>query len=110
MAAKFELKKAPNGQYLFNLKAGNGEVILSSELYEGKAGARNGIDSVRKNASDRDRYERKTSKDGRPFFLLIAANGQVIGRSEMYESMKAMENGIASVTKNAPKSRIEDLA
>ena len=50
MAAKFELKKSKSGQYHFNLKAGNGQVIASSEMYQSKASALNGIESVRANA------------------------------------------------------------
>lgn len=109
MAAKFELKNAANGkQFLFSLKAGNGEIILTSELYEAKASAQNGIDSVKKNAADDGRYERKTAKDGSPFFVLKASNGQPIGKSEMYSSTSAMENGIASVKKNAPAAAVDD--
>ncbi len=51
MAAKFELKKTPSGQYRFNLKAGNGEIIATSESYTTKASALNGIESVKKNAA-----------------------------------------------------------
>lgn len=111
MAGKFELKNAGNGkQFLFNLKAGNGETILTSELYEAKASALNGIESVRKNAPDDARYDRKTAKDGSPFFVLKAANGQPIGKSELYSSPAAMENGIASVKKNAPDAAVDDKA
>lgn len=52
MAGKFELKQAKSGQYHFNLKAGNGEIIATSEMYESKASAKNGIESVKKNAAD----------------------------------------------------------
>lgn len=52
MAGKFELKQAKSGQYHFNLKAGNGQVIATSEMYESKASALNGIESVRTNAAD----------------------------------------------------------
>lgn len=52
MAAKFELKQAKSGQYHFNLKAGNGQIIATSEMYESKASALNGIESVRTNAKD----------------------------------------------------------
>jgi uncharacterized protein len=52
MAAKFELKQTAGGQFHFNLKAGNGEIIATSEMYESKASAKNGIESVRKNAAD----------------------------------------------------------
>ena len=52
MAAEFELKKTANGQFHFNLKAGNGEIIATSEMYGSKASAENGIESVKKNAAD----------------------------------------------------------
>lgn len=102
MAGKFELKVSSNGKYHFNLKAGNGQIILSSEMYESKAAAENGIASVQSNAGDDGRYDRNTSSNGKPFFTLKAGNGQVIGRSEMYESTASMENGIESVKSNAP--------
>ena len=102
MAGKFDLKVSTNGKYHFNLKAGNGQIILSSEMYESKAAAENGIASIQKNAADDARYERKESSSGKPYFNLKATNGQVIGKSEMYESTSAMENGIDSVQKNAP--------
>ncbi len=109
MATKFEIKKGSSGKYRFNLKAGNGEIILSSETYEQKQGALGGIESVKKNAPDDGRYERKESSSGQPFFVLKAANGEQIGRSETYSSKSAMENGIESVKKNAPSAEIEDL-
>ena len=102
MAGKFELKVAKNGKYHFNLLAGNGQIILSSEMYESKSAAENGIASVSKNAADDSRYDRLTSKGGDPYFTLKAGNGQVIGKSEMYKSASSMENGIESVKKNAP--------
>ena len=110
MAAKFELKKGGSGQFMFNLKAGNGEVILTSEQYKDKQGAVSGIESVKANAADDVRYERKTAKNGQTYFVLKATNSQTIGRSEMYSSTSAMENGIQSVKKNAPTARIEDNA
>ena len=55
-----------------------------------------------------ERYERKTSTKSEPYFNLKAANGQVIGHSEMYSSTSAMENGIASVKKNAPTATVVD--
>ena len=102
MAGRFELKQAKDSQYMFNLKAGNGQIILTSELYKTKVAAENGIESVRKNAPDDGRYERTENKNGEPYFKLKAANGQEIGRSEYYSSKAAMENGIESVRKNAP--------
>ena len=109
MEGKFEIQSASNGQYHFNLKAGNGAVILSSELYQEKRGAERGIAAVRANAANDHRYERRTAKNGEPYFVLKAANGEIIGKSEMYSSTSAMENGIDSVKRNAGDARIEDL-
>jgi uncharacterized protein YegP (UPF0339 family) len=108
MAGYFELTAAAGGQFKFNLKAGNHEVILSSELYKSKQSAQGGIDSVKKNAPSDDRYQRKTAKDGSPYFVLTATNGETIGRSEMYSSASAMEGGIASVKANAPTATVKD--
>lgn len=109
MAGKFELRKSSNDRYYFNLKAGNGEIILSSEMYETKSSAENGIESVKKNAPLDDRYEKKTSSKGEPYFVLKAANGQTIGVSEMYSSTSARDNGIESVKNNAPDATTDDL-
>ncbi len=104
----FELKTAKDGQTHFNLKAGNHEIILSSELYTTKAAAENGIESVQKNCADDGRYERRESSNGKDYFVLKAGNGQEIGRSEMYESSAAMENGIESVKANGASTEIKD--
>ncbi len=109
MAGKFELNKSKNGKYLFNLKAGNGQVILSSQMYEAKSSAVQGIESCRTNGTLDERFERATSSAGQPYFNLKASNGQVIGRSEMYSSTASMENGVASVKTNAPGAVVKDL-
>lgn len=108
MAAKYVIKKASNGQFMFNLQAANGEVILTSELYTAKASAAAGIESVRKNAPDDNRYERKTPASGKPHFVLKAANGEPIGRSETYSASEAMEKGIESVKQNGPTAEVRD--
>jgi hypothetical protein len=108
MTGKYDLKKSPSGKYMFNLKAGNSQIILTSELYESKSAAENAIASVQKNAGDDGRYERKESKKGEPYFVLKAGNGQMIGKSEMYSGNSGMENGIASVKKNGPTAEIVD--
>lgn len=105
---KFVITTRSNGEFQFNLKAGNGQTILASEGYTTKAACENGIESVRKNAGDDDRYERKTSSNGKPFFNLKAGNGQIIGSSEIYESEASRENGIESVKKNAPDAEVDD--
>ena len=109
MAGKFEIKMASDGQFIFHLKAGNGEIILASERYKAKAGAQNGVKSVQTNAPLDDRFERRTSKSDQPYFVLKAANHEIIGVSEMYSSKSAMEHGIRSVQKNAPTAPTIDL-
>ena len=109
MQSKFEIKRASNGQYHFNLKAGNGTVILSSELYQEKRSAEHGIAAVRANAANDSRYERRTARNGEPYFVLKAANGEIVGKSEMYSSTTAMEHGIDSVKRNAHEARTDDL-
>jgi len=105
---KFEIKTDKSGKHRFNLKSSNGQVILSSQGYSAKSGCDNGIDSVRKNSQDDSMFDRCTAKDGSPYFCLKSSNGQVIGNSEMYSSVAAMENGIASVKKNAPDATVDD--
>ncbi len=104
----FELKGTADGQFMFNLKAPNNEIILTSERYKTKASAKKGIASVKKNAANDERYDRRKSKSGQPYFVLQAANREIIGVSEMYSSEKACETGIASVKKNAPNAEIDD--
>ena len=108
MAGKFHLKKSSDGQFRFVLKAGNGETILTSELYTVKPSALNGIESVRKNSPLDERYEKKTDKAGHPRFNLKAANHEIIGSSESYSSDAARDAGIASVKANAPAASLED--
>ncbi len=105
---KFVISTRKNGEFQFNLKAGNGEVILTSEGYTAKTSCLNGIESVKKNASDDNRYERKEAKNGKFFFNLKAGNGQVIGSSEMYESASGRDKGIESVKRNAPDATTDD--
>ncbi len=108
MPGKFEIKTSKSGKFTFNLKASNGQTILSSESYDSRKGAEAGIASVKKNAGTDARFERKTAKDGSAFFVLKAANGEPIGKSEMYKTKRSMENGIASVGKNAPDAPVTD--
>jgi len=99
---KFVVTVRKNGEFQFNLKATNGQVILSSEGYTTKAACLNGIESVKKNAAIEARFEKLVAKNGKPYFNLKASNGQVIGASQMYSSEDTMNAGIASVMKNAP--------
>lgn len=104
---KFSIKTGKNGDLYFNLKAVNGQIILSSEGYSSKATCENGIESVKKNSTDDKRFERNESKNGQFYFNLKSTNGQVIGTSEMYTTKASMENGIASVGTNAPDAPTE---
>jgi len=106
----FELKKnEKSGQFHFVLKASNGQVILSSEMYNSKAAAQNGIASVQKNCMDDKCFEKKTAKNGKFHFNLKSTNGQIIGSSQMYAGESGMNNGIASVKKNAPGADTNEI-
>ncbi|MAL03209.1 MAG: hypothetical protein CL625_02875 [Arenimonas sp.] len=108
MAGKFEVSKRSNGDFQFNLKAGNGQVILSSQGYSGEDACLGGIESVRKNAGTDANFERLDAKDGSKYFTLKAGNGQVIGSSQMYADAGGRDNGIRSVMDNAPGAVVDD--
>ncbi len=105
---KFVITKRKNEEYQFNLKANNGEVILTSEGYSAKAGCKNGIDSVRVNALLDARYDKLLAKNGQYYFNLKAGNGEVIGTSQMYNFVSGRDNGISSVKINAPDATVVD--
>lgn len=104
---KFSIRTGNDGHLHFFLKADNGQIILSSEPYTTMPDCTNGIESVRKNSPDSTNYERLTAANGKFYFNLKAANGQVIGKSQMYEGDDGCENGISSVIKNAPNADVE---
>lgn len=108
MSGWYELSKSSNGQYKFVLKAANAETILTSELYTTRTAADNGIASVQVNSPLDERYEKKSTKDGHPYFNLKAANHQVIGSSESYSSDAACAKGIAAVKANGSTKVIKD--
>lgn len=105
--AKFVTKTGKDGQFYFNLTASNGQIILSSEGYTTTAARDNGIESVRKNSVDENRFDKQSSSNGKFYFNLKASNGQVIGKSQMYESESGRDNGIASVMTNAAGAAVE---
>tara|TARA_R110001592_G_scaffold284685_1_gene552997 strand:+ start:5561 stop:6112 length:552 start_codon:yes stop_codon:yes gene_type:complete len=107
MTAYYNLFTGKDDQFYFSLKAGNHEIILQSEGYQSKQGALNGIESVQVNSSDESNYERKIANDGSPYFILKAKNGEPIGKSEMYSSTQAMENGIESVKSNGKTVKVK---
>ena len=112
---KFVVRNTKTG-IKFDLKAGNGEVIATSEVYASEASCLKGIASVQKNApvaavedqtaegyavEKHPKFEMYTDKAGEFRFRLKATNGQVIAVSEGYKAKASCENGIASVKKNA---------
>ena len=102
---KFETFQSPrNKKYYFNLKSNNGQVILSSQGYEKKAGCTNGIKSVQKNCGDDKCYDRKQAKNGKFHFNVIARNKQIVGSSQRYASRATMENGVKAVKRVAPQA------
>lgn len=103
---KFVITVRKNGEFQFNLKASNGQVVLTSEGYTTKTACLNGVESVRKNSQDPAKFEVKVAKNGKPFFNLKASNGQVIGASQMYASEVTLKKGIASVAANAPEAPV----
>ncbi|MBR7189275.1 MAG: YegP family protein [Clostridia bacterium] len=119
MAGKFVIMTAKNGEFTFNLKASNGEVILTaSETYTSMSACENGIASVKKNAlapiEDQTReesqanpkYELYQDKAGEFRFRLKAGNAQIIGKSEGYKAKASAKKGIASIGKNAPDAPV----
>jgi uncharacterized protein YegP (UPF0339 family) len=108
MAGSFELKKAAGGKFMFNLKAANGEIVLTSQTYASRGSAILGVESVRKNAAQAARFERKVAKNGSAYFVLMASNGKQIGRSETFSSESGMENAIASIRKSVKAAKLEE--
>ena len=113
---KYVITISPKGKYHFNLLAGNGEPILSSQMYAARKGAVKGIRSVAKNAPEapvvdltaknvveakNPKFEIYKDKAGEFRFRLKASNGEIIATSEGYKSKAGCKNGIASVKKNA---------
>lgn len=108
---KFIITKAKNGEYMFNLWAVNGRIILTSETYTQKQNCIKGVESVQNHAEDDKNYEHKTAKnETQYYFTLKARNGQIIGKSEMYESTAGRDNGIEAVKRDAPRAETEDLS
>lgn len=106
---KFEIFKDKAGKFRFRLKSANGAVILASEAYETKAGAKAGIDAVKINAVNENQFEKKDSTNGKFYFVLKANNNEVIGVSELYASRAGREGGIISIKQNAADAEIQEL-
>lgn len=106
---QFQITRRKNNEFQFNLKASNGETILTSEGYKTKDSCKKGIESVRRNSADRSKFDMLESGNGKYYFNLHAGNGRVIGVSEMYESEAARSLGMKAIQTAAPKAKIVDL-
>jgi len=108
MSGKYLLHPAGDAQFHWDLKAGNAQTILSSQLYKAKAGAESGIESCRNNSGDEVRYTRMVSEKNQPYFVLKSGNGEIIGTSQMYSSEAARDAGVASCKENGPTGVTQD--
>ena len=102
----YQISSTANDKFMFNLKAENNQVILTSQVYEQKQSALAWITSVQVNGADSCNFEHKVSTAGEPYFVLKAQNGEVIGKSQMYSSEAAAQTGNASVQANAASTEI----
>ncbi len=93
-----------DNKFYFQFLSDNGDVLLRSQAYDGKEACFNGIKSVISNAGEEGRYERATNNDGQHYFILKAANGQEIGRSEAYDSEADVTQAMATFIAEAPNA------
>ncbi len=105
---KFQVFTGQDGQFYFRPRDSGGEIILANEGYTSKAGCQNGIRSVKENAPLDERYRRRTSANDQCHFVLVAANGEVIGVSETYTTERRRDEGIEAVKRIAPDAPVED--
>lgn len=105
---KYLIERSSDNQYYFNLWAVNGRIILTSERYTTKQNCLNGIASCKRNSPYDSNYQRLTSVNGQYYFNLRAGNYEVIGKSEMYNTSAARDNGIDAVKRDGPIASIED--
>lgn len=102
---KFETFVGKDGKTYFHLLAGNGEKVLASQGYSSLEAAKNGIASVQANGANESRYLQREASNGQWYFVLTAANGEIIGTSEMYVSSSNAQRGQAS-TINVVKATV----
>ena len=108
MPGSFEIKRS-KGQFMWNLKAPNGKVVLTSERYKTRRAAEGGVSSVKKNCGRDACYDKRTTSGGKYRFSLRATNGEIIGVSQNYASSAGRNNGIRSVKQNARGAKLTDL-
>ncbi len=109
MAGWYEISQASDGQYRFVLKAGNGEIILNSELYKAKASAVNGIESVQKIVVTMGGDMTVNCKKWKTLLQFKSSQSSIIGTSQFYASEASRDKGIESVKTNGSSTTIKDL-
>ena len=105
---KFQVFKSSESEFYFRLRATGGEIVLASEGYTAKANCHSGVESVKENSVIDDRYLREDSVDGRFYFTIVAGNGEIIGKSEMYDTMATRDQGVGVVKEIAGRAPVED--
>ncbi len=108
--ATFEIYKSTNGEFRFRLKSSNGQTTLSSEGYAQKAGAKNGIESARKNVNRDGGTELYEGKNGKHYFRIKSTNGQTVASSQGYASARGAVGGLAAVRKSAGDAEVKDTS
>lgn len=98
---KFDIVQSKSGRYYFRLLASNGQIILSSEMYDSKATAQAAIKSVMSSSQDEKNFERRSTTSGDHYFVLKSSDGRLLGKSYIYASLAARENGIWAVQNHA---------
>lgn len=110
MSGKYELTKNRHGQFVFSLKAANGQVVMTSQAMTTKEQAQAELERVREFCVRDECYDRRLAPGGQPYFSLLSDDGERLGKSTHYSSTAAMEKGIASVKRNAASARLIDLS
>lgn len=110
MAGWYEMHKSSNGQFRFVLKTDSADTLITSELYRSKASAQGAIASVQKHCLEDGRYERRDAAGGKHYFVLKAANHQIIATSPMHGTGASRDADIDAVKANGPTTDIRDQA
>lgn len=110
MSSKFDIFTGKNGQFYFHFKSSNGEIILASEAYTTKEACKKAVEAVKKYATEEKYFEKKDTGNDKHMFNLKAANGEVIGSSQIYSSTESRQKGIDSLKKGVAAAIIHDLS
>jgi len=107
---KFEIfQSQKNHKYYFRLKSRNGQVVMASEGYNDKSGALNGAKAVQRAAETKGNFKENIAKDGRHYFNLHAANHQIVGTSQMYQTRSGCRKCVKSIMSGAPDAALHEV-